>query len=170
MSDQQPREALQKATLKANATRAQSAFVELTERLHDEYDVSRGFLVVCGSHSDQLIALSHVTDNKSRKLNLNLPKSMSLVQKVIESGQLYTENFCDAFTGNAFEQRLLLTAESRSFALYPLKDDATVVGLAAWSSETDEAFAMMEEGLLENEAAALAAIIAGKESPDQATP
>ena len=88
--------------------------------------------------------------------------SQLIFEKVAESGQVYTENFCDTFTGNFFERKLLLDSDSRSFVLQPLKSEGEVVGLIGYSSEQPTAFTMFEEGLLEKMANRFGAIVERK--------
>ena len=67
-------------------------------------------------------------------------------EKVLEDGQIYTEDFCGSFSRNFFERKLLLSDDSRSFAIRPLKANGETVGLIGYSSEDPTAFAMFEQG------------------------
>ncbi len=69
---------------------------------------------------------------------------------MIEDGNLYTESFSDSFSGNFFEQKLLLDPLSQSFALKPLKVEGEVVGMVGFSSHNPTAFALLEEGDSDN--------------------
>ena len=123
------------------------AFSELTEELTRDFEISKGVLVVRMHDTDSLAAISTWKDGTMRDgLTVSLPANSSLFEKVAEGGSVYTEDFCDAFSGNFFERKLLLDSNSRSFVVQPLKAEGKVVGLLAYSSDQPTAFAMFEEG------------------------
>jgi len=123
------------------------AFSELTEELTRDFDISKGVLVLRMQDTHNLAAISTWKDGAMRDgLTVSLPSKSSLFEKVAEDGTVYTEDFCDAFSGNFFERKLLLDDDSRSFVVQPLKTDGKVVGLLAYSSDQPTAFAMFEEG------------------------
>lgn len=138
-------------------------FLSLTRRLCERFEINRGVLVLRRRDSHRLAAYSTWNNGHTREgLTINLPEDPSLFEKVAESGQVYTENFCDTFTGNFFERKLLLDSDSRSFVLQPLKSEGQVVGLIGYSSEQPTAFTMFEEGLLEKMANRFGAIVERK--------
>jgi hypothetical protein len=135
-------------------------FFELTHRLRKKFDISKGVLVLRQEQPPRLAAVSTWKHGQERDgLALNLPHDSSLFEKVAEQGQVYTENFCDAFAGNFFERKLLLDDSSRSFVLQPLKANGRVVGVLGYSSEEPTAFAVCEEGILEEETREFASLI-----------
>ncbi len=135
-------------------------FSALTRELRKKYAIHKGVLVLRNENNHRLAAVTTWNNGAVRDgLTVNLPPESSLFEKVAEHGSVYTEDFCDAFSGNFFERKLLLENESRSFVVQPLKIDGEVVGLIGYSSEEPTAFAMFEEGAGEKVAADLAEII-----------
>ncbi|MFQ6009001.1 MAG: GAF domain-containing protein [Candidatus Zixiibacteriota bacterium] len=135
-------------------------FFELTQQLCKKFEISKGVLVLRQEQPRRLTAISTWKHGLERDgLAINLPNDSSLFEKVAEQGQVYTENFCESFVGNFFERKLLLDDTSRSFVLQPLKANGHVVGLVGYSSENPTAFTVLEEGVLEQEASAFAALI-----------
>ncbi len=123
------------------------AFSELTEELIRDFDISKGVLVLRMRDTQDLAAISTWKDGAMRDgLTVSLPAKSSLFEKVAEDGVVYTEDFCESFSGNFFERKLLLDDDSRSFVVQPLKTDGQVVGLLAYSSDQPTAFAMFDEG------------------------
>ncbi len=138
-------------------------FFKLTRKLRREFDINKGVLILRQEQPSKLAAVSTWKGGLARDgLALNLPDQSSLFEKVAEQGQVYTENFCEAFTGNFFERKLLLDDNSRSFVLQPLKSNGHVVGLLGYSSERPTAFTLFEEGMLDEVAGELASIIEAK--------
>ena len=121
-------------------------FFEITNYLKDKYDIGKGVLVL--RHEDSVLSAISTWSNGQRRggLALNLPTDKSLFEKVIEDGNLYTESYSETFSGNFFEQKLLLEPLTRSFALHPLKFEGKVIGLLGFSSHNPMAFSLMEEG------------------------
>lgn len=135
-------------------------FSQFTEQLLEKYNISRGVLILVDPSSSGLAAVSTWHEGTVRDgLSLNLPSESSLFAKIVEDGRVYTEDFCGAFSGNFFERKLLLDEDSRSFAVQPLKIDGQTVGLVGYSSDEPTAFAVFEEGVLEEAAQEMAAII-----------
>lgn len=123
------------------------AFSELTQELTRDFDISIGVLVLRMQDTNDLAAISTWKNGAMRDgLTVSLPSQSSLFEKVAEEGLVYTEDFCEAFSGNFFERKLLLDENSRSFVVQPLKTDGKVVGLLAYSSDQPTAFAMFNEG------------------------
>ncbi len=136
------------------------AFHTLTDQLHKEYDIDKGVLVLRPDAGRQLAAVSTWNRGALRDgLRLNLPVESSLFEKVAEQGHVYTEDFCESFSGNFFERKLLLDDDSRSFVLQPLKSEGRVLGLLGYSSRKPMAFVTFEEGALDAISNRLGAII-----------
>jgi hypothetical protein len=143
--------------------RLSDEFTHLTTELRREYPIDKGVLVVRNERSRQLAAISTYRDGVVRAgLRLNLPAESSLFEKVAEHGDVYTEDFCESFSGNFFERKLLLEDDSRSFVVHPLKSQGRVLGLLAYSSRLPTAFAMFSEGAAIEKADALGAMIDGR--------
>ena len=141
-------------------------FFELTHQLRKKYEINKGVFVLRQEQPRKLAAISTWKHGLERDgLTINLPNVSSLFEKVAEQGQVYTENFCESFVGNFFERKLLLDDTSRSFVLQPLKANGHVVGLVGYSSENPMAFAVFEEGVLEEKAQQFASIIASRMYP-----
>ncbi len=122
-------------------------FSELTDELKKQYEINKGVLVIRRRDTQRLAAISTWNNGSIRDgLIVSLPPDSSLFEKVAEDGQVYTEGFCQSFSGNFFERKLLLDDDSRSFVVQPLKSDGEVVGLLAYSSTQPTAFSMFEEG------------------------
>ena len=141
-------------------------FFELTHQLRRKFEISKGVLVLRQERPIRLAAVSTWKNGLERDgLMINLPDDSSLFEKVAEQGQVYTENFCESFAGNFFERKLLLDDTSCSFLVQPLKSNGHVVGLLGYSSENPMAFAVCEEGVLEEEAQRFASAIAARMYP-----
>ena len=121
-------------------------FFEITNYLKDKYEIGKGVLVIKQEDSSLSAISTWANGQKRGGLALNLPTGKSLFEKVIEDGNLYTESFSSSFSGNFFEQKLLLEPLTQSFALRPLKFEGEVIGLVGFSSRNPTAFAMLEEG------------------------
>ncbi len=154
----------QKLNLKELARRGENLseiFFELTRYLTETYAIDRGVLILRQEQPCRLSAVSTWKDGLGCDgLELRLPSDSSLFEQVARHGQVYTEQFCGAFSGNFFERRLLLNKDSRSFVVQPLRSEGCVVGLLAYSSESVAAFTMFEEGALDGIAAELGFVIA----------
>jgi len=135
-------------------------FSAVTRHLRKNYAIDKGVLVLRDEGSHRLSAISTWHNGLSRAgLRVNLPSDGSLFAKVAEEGQVYTEDYCGAFSGNFFERKLLLDDDSRSFVLQPLKCDGRVLGLLGYSSRRPTAFAMCEEGAWDELAGKLSSAI-----------
>ena len=125
-------------------------FNRLSRSLLQEFDIKKGFLALREGDQTRFLAIAAWKEGKTRKnLSLRLPNISSLFEKVVESGQIYSENFAALFDGNYMERQLLLDDDTVSFMLRPLKHDTRVVALIGYSSEVSEAFVAFEEGLLD---------------------
>jgi len=126
-------------------------FVKLTKHLGKQFHINKGVLVLKRGSSNNLAAVSTWNNGHAQDgLAIDLPGDSSLFEKVVEHGQVYTEDFCGSFSGNFFERKLLLDNSSRSFVLHPLKSEGEVIGLLGYSSEKPTAFAVFEEGILDD--------------------
>jgi len=153
--------AIDTGRLSADGLDLSEIFFRVTRELRKKYNISKGVLVVRHDQAERLAAISTWNNGATRDgLAVNLPHDSSLFEKVAENGVVYTEDFCDSFSGNFFERKLLLDDASRSFVVQPLKLDGEVVGLLGYSSLEPTAFAMFEEGAMEDVATDLAGIIA----------
>ncbi len=141
-------------------------FFALTSHLRETFEINKGVLILRQEQPTKLAAVSTWKNGLGRDgLALSLPCDSSLFEQVAEQGEVYTEHFCGAFSGNFFERKLLLDDNSRSFVLQPLKSDGQVVGLLGYSSESATAFTMFEEGTLDDIAEEFGSVIeAGKYS------
>lgn len=126
-------------------------FIALTRQLQERFAIDRGLLVIREALSTRFIATSTFSDKKIRKnLSLKIPTPSSLFEKVAEQGENFSENFCDFFSGNSFEKKLLMDDDAQSYILLPLKHDGEVVGLLGYSSRTPLAFTIFERLISEN--------------------
>ena len=133
--------------LSTPATELSQAFQNFTKELRKQYEINKGVLVVRQQDTRRLAAVSTWHDGSLRDgLTISLPNKTSLFERVAEDGRVYTEDFCESFSGNFFERKLLLDDDSRSFVVQPLKADGEVIGLLAYSSEKPTAFTMFDEG------------------------
>ncbi len=138
-------------------------FFALTRHLQQKFDINRGVLVIKQEQPKRLAAISTWNNGFGRDgLMLRLPEESSLFDKVLAQGEVYTENFCGAFSGNFFERKLLLDDNSRSFVLQPLIAEGQVVGLLGYSSEQPTAFTLFEEGTFNKLAEELGNVIRSK--------
>lgn len=125
-------------------------FAGLTRRLTCQYSIDKGVLVVRDRDGSELSAISTWRDGIVHDgLRLNLPSEDSLFEKVAEDGRVYTEDFCESFSGNFFERKLLLENDSRCFVVQPLLFEGRVRGLLGYSSRRPSTFAMFAEGALD---------------------
>ena len=124
-------------------------FQALTSELQNFYEFNRAILLIREGDGTRFTAVSTWDKGRIRKnLTLVVPGESSLFEKIAESGHLFSEQFCGIFSGNPFERDLLITGETQSYAVQPLKNDGTVVGLIGFSSTEPSAFATFEEGAL----------------------
>jgi len=143
-------------------------FIALTRELQQFYPIKKGLLIAREKDSTHFMATASFSREKTRKnLSLRLPSVSSLFEKVAEGGLVYTENCGEFFSGNSFERNLLLDADTRSFVVLPLKHHGEVMGIIGYSSDDATAFAIFEEGLLDDMAGWLAARIAADVSSTQ---
>ena len=140
------------------------AFIELSRRLKQKYPITRGALIL--KDKEHLSAVSTWNHGFGADgLIINLPENSSLFRQVVDDGRTYAESFIGGFSGNFFEQKLLLDEDTQAFVLQPLKVDGKVIGLLGYSSEDPDAFALFEDGTLDEVADSLAAKIASHRRP-----
>ena len=126
-------------------------FIALTRKLQERFNIDRGLLVIREAGSTRFMATSTFSDRKIRKnLSLRIPTPSSLFEKVAEQGETFSEDFCDLFSGNSFEKKLLMDDDAQSYILLPLKHEGQIVGLLGYSSQTPLAFTTLENTDLEN--------------------
>jgi len=136
-----------------NAVNITQSFYDLTDELNKELEINKGVLVIRMQDTHELAAIFTWNNGVMRDgLMVTLPAKSSLFEKVAEDGSIYTEDFCNSFSGNFFERKLLLDDSSRSFMVLPLKAEGKVVGVLAYSSEEPIAFAVFEDGKFRNRA------------------
>lgn len=145
------------------AAEPSEVFFELTRRLSSRFYISRGVLVLSSDGGKSLAAVSTWNDGQTRDgLYIKLPSDSSLFEQVTTHGRIYTEDFCENFSGNFFERKLLIDDESKSFLLQPLKHEGEILGLIGYSSDEPTAFAVFEEGAVDELIADFIELIRGK--------
>ncbi len=146
-----------------NVVEPSEIFFDLTRRLRTKFNINKGVLLLKSDTNAPLAAVSTWNNGQTREgLSIKLPSDSSLFERVAEQGSVYTENFCDSFSGNFFEKKLLLEDDSRSFVLQPLKHQGEVIGMLGFSSEEPTAFTMFEEGDLDDIVTDFAGVIREK--------
>lgn len=136
------------------------SFFELTKHLKKKFNINRGVLCLRKFGSGQLAAVSTWNNGVTRDgLTINLPTESSLFEKVVEDGSVYVEDFCQSFSGNFFERKLLLEDVSRSFVLHPIKFEGENIGLLGYSSEEPTAFTVFEENATDEIKGSFATIV-----------
>ena len=125
-------------------------FYEFTRALESRFPIRRGILALREQNQTRfLAAASWKSGEVRRNLSLRMPNSASLFDKVAEDGRTYRENYAAFFDGNPIERRLLMDEDTLSFVLKPIKYEGRVVALLGYSSENADAFAAMEESVLD---------------------
>jgi GAF domain-containing protein len=164
-TDQPPPLQVDTARLFDREVSISEAFAEFTRALGEHFDINRGVLILREPDTEMLSAVSTWREGVLVDgLMINLPKDSSLFEKISDNGCCYTEQYCGTFSGNFFERKLLLDENSQSFAVQPLKYRGEVIGLIGFSSETPTAFAMFEEGVVEDLARKFAEVVDSKTS------
>lgn len=138
-------------------------FFELTRRLRGQFDIDKGVLLIRNFEDDSFSAVSTWQQDKVRYgLKIKLPTEPSLFKKIADNGRVYSEIFSGIFCGNFFEKKLLINDDSQSFVVQPLKSDGQIVGMIGYSSSEPTAFAMIEEGCLNEISQKMGKIIFGQ--------
>ena len=124
-------------------------FGELTRRLDTKFDINKGLLVIRDQNENSFLAIATWNNGELLDgLSILLPQDSSLFEKVADDGYQFTDSYIGIFSGNFFEKKLLLTQQSKSYLLHPLKHEGQVVGMIGYSSNEELAFSVFEEGIL----------------------
>ncbi|KAA3634684.1 MAG: hypothetical protein DWP97_06520 [Calditrichaeota bacterium] len=124
-------------------------FSELSRRLETAYDIDKGVLAVRNANDDGFQAVATWENGEVLEgLKLSLPTDPSLFEQVAMDSRVYTDTYGGIFSGNFFEKKLLFNDDSKSYLLHPIKFEGKVIGILGYSSQTESAFTLMEEGSL----------------------
>ena len=138
-------------------------FFELTRRLEVKYEINKGVLVLRNNNDDAFSAVSTWQNGELLDgLAISLPTEPSLFEQVALDGHVFSDSYCGIFSGNFFEKKLLLDEKTKSYVLHPLKYEGKIIGMLGYSSESESAFSMIEEGSLIEVTAEFAEIIRQK--------
>lgn len=139
--------ALSSATRPAHA-HLHELFIETARCIHRYIPVHRAVLVAVGDHYRDLIVLAGWPDIGSnagaRTLALRLPAENSLFAQVAAQRCGFSDDYFGLFSGNSLERQLLLDNITGSYVIWPLRIDASIVGLIGFSSELPGAFVELE--------------------------
>lgn len=125
-------------------------FFGLIRELQDHFHIRKAVLILKEKVHSRFCAVATFHEGRMRKnLSLRLPGHSSLFQKVADHRAMYTETFCDLFSGNTFERNLLLDDDCRSYAMIPLLHDGSVVGILGFSSDDPTTFVTFENGAVD---------------------
>lgn len=125
-------------------------FFDFTRSLQTSMCIHRAVLILKEKSHSRFCAVACFNGGQFRKnLSLRLPGHSSLFQKVAEHRAVFTESYCDLFSGNTFERNLLIGDDSQSYAVVPLKYDGDVVGILGLSSIDPLTFVTLEAGALD---------------------
>ena len=104
-----------------------NAFFELTTRLASRFNINKGVLLLRTDAEAPFAAVSTWKNGQIREgLSIRLPSESSLFEIVAGQGDVYTENFCNGFSGHGIQQspaagraiaELILHGEYRSLDL-----------------------------------------------------
>lgn len=139
-------------------------FQDMTRRLRVRYPIDRAVLIVGNRSRTEYRATACFEGGRPQHLSLTLPGESSLLRQVADGGSLYTESFCELFSGNDIERALLLADDAEAVAIVPVKCDASVVGLIGLSSHDPMAFVMFEEDCLGGSREDLGRLIAASQA------
>ncbi len=143
-------------------------FGELTRRLEVKFDINKGVLVLRNQIENSFLAISTWNDGEFLDgLAISLPTAPSLFEQVADDGQVFSDSYAGIFSGNFFEKKLLLSRNSKSYMLHPLKHEGQIVGMLGYSSEEDLSFTVFEEGILLDITTKFAKIINDKNVSDR---
>ncbi|MCP4684620.1 MAG: hypothetical protein GY867_04135 [bacterium] len=135
--------------LLASVDDPREVFFEFSRILEQGFPIRKGLLALRGKNETRFLAVaSWGTEKGRRNLSLRLPTVSSLFEKVAEDGRGYVDNSAVLFDGNQIERRLLLAEDTQSFVLRPVKYDGCIVALLGYSSDRADAFAALEESVL----------------------
>jgi len=119
-------------------------FVETARSIHRYIPLQRAILVVARAHYRDLIAVAGWSlsnrNGATRTLSLALPVEDSLFAQVAAQRFGFSDDYFGLFSGNSIERRLLIDDQTRSYVIWPLKVEASLIGLVGLSSEFPGAF------------------------------
>lgn len=125
-------------------------FFLFTKKLNKLFSISQSSLIVHSKHDGKLKVLAMKGENGIRKgLALTLPEKDSLLYKVFADGRFYIQNHKKNFDGNFIEEKILKDDTTQSFAILPISQDGSRSGLICLSSPKQDAFATIENGLMD---------------------
>jgi hypothetical protein len=123
-------------------------FVETADSVHRYVPIHRAVLVAVMSHYRDLLAIARWSEGESdgsRILSLHLPVENSLFAQVAAQRFEFGDDYFGLFSGNSIERQLLLDGVTGgSYMIYPIKIDASLVGLIGFSSFLPGAFGDLE--------------------------
>jgi hypothetical protein len=125
-------------------------FFEFTRILEQGFAIRKGLLALREASQTRFLAAASWGVRKGRRnLSLRLPGVSSLFEKVAEDGRGYMDSLPESFDGRHLERRLLLDDDTQSFILRPIKFEGRVVALLGYSSDRVDAFAALEDSVLD---------------------
>jgi hypothetical protein len=134
----------------ASGTEPREIFYEFTRVLEQGFRIRKGLLALREENQTQFLAIaSWRAGSVHKRLSLRLPTVSSLFQKIAEDGRGYSDSFAGFFDGNMMERRLLMDEDTQSFVLRPIKYEGRVVAMLGYSSDSTDAFATLEESVLD---------------------
>ena len=124
-------------------------FFRLTKKLDKLYSITKAALIVHSDQDNKLKAIAMKGNNGTCEgLALTLPEDNSLLYKVFEDNYQYIQNYPDQFSGNFFEEKILIDRATQSLAVLPIIEKNSPKGLICFSSTIPNAFASFEDGAL----------------------
>ena len=125
-------------------------FFLFTKKLNKLFSISQSSLIVHSKQDGKLKVLAMKGENGTRKgLALTLPEKDSLLYKVFTDGQFYIQNQPKNFDGNFIEEKILKDDTTQSLAILPISQNGLRSGLICLSSPKQDAFATIENGLMD---------------------
>jgi len=126
-------------------------FFCLTKKLNNFFSLSRSILIIHSERDESLkvIAMKGAS-NCHVGLALTLPEKDSLLYRVLNDKEIYTENYPDKFNGNFIERKLLLDDNPGSIAVCPVKYKNKIRGLICLTSPALYAFTLFKDGMLDS--------------------
>ncbi|MBI5266976.1 MAG: hypothetical protein HY851_07055 [candidate division Zixibacteria bacterium] len=146
-SDPDTSETADRTQVKPAHTHLHELFVETARSIHRYIPLQRAILVVARDHYRDLIAVAGWGADQggaTRTLSLALPVENSLFAEVAGQRFGFTDDYFGLFSGNSIERRLLIDSRTHSYVIWPLRVEASVVGLVGLSSEYPGAFTEIE--------------------------
>jgi len=129
-------------------THLNELFVETARSIHRYIPLQRAVLVAVRDHYRDLIAVAGWSlfgkEGGLRTLSLTLPAEDSLFAQVAAQRFGFSDDYFGLFSGNRIERGLLIDNLTRSYVIWPLKTESSLVGLVGLSSEYAGAFIELE--------------------------